>query len=600
MSLHELLDAAKQHVAAQRFADAVGMVEPLLASASSPAEAGETLYQLVRLLVDAGDSGGALEIIRRAVRAGVVDSRLLLQAWVLVRRRDGWAATAPIGRDRLVADPAECTAWVDLGSAFVDEGDHDNAQRAFRRALLADPGDLYARFVAERNLPRLYRDEAEIVQARAAYTAGLATLESHVCSASRRSMGQALGGINTLTNFYLAYQAQDDRALQTQYGDIVGAIVRRAFPAPSVHRKRRRERPRIAFVSYCLSLHTVLKLFIGWLERIDRTRFELVAIHLGEVSDYGTERVRRSVDHFFHLPRSWHRVASKLAELAPDAIIYPEIGMAPQTLMLGALRLAPVQCVAWGHPVTTGLREMDYFLSSELMEPPDGDAHYTERLVRLPNLSIYYNRPGPIPPRARQDLPVPADGILYLACQSTFKYLPQHDDIYPAIAAEVPDARFLFILDTAKVAHAIFSNRLVAAFERHGLDPARHCHFMPRLDPLTYLAVNRIADVFLDSFEWSGGNTSLEALAYGVPALTCPGRFMRGRHTFAMLRRMDLLEGIAEDPADYVRKAARLGREPGLREEIRGLTVERAPRLYGDRAAIDGFARFLDWAIAQS
>ena len=59
-------------------------------------------------------------------------------------------------------------------------------------------------------------------------------------------------------------------------------------------------------------------------------------------------------------------------------------------VMLAALWLAPIQCASWGHPDTTGLPTIDYFLSGELMEPPDADEHYTERLVRLPNLAIYY------------------------------------------------------------------------------------------------------------------------------------------------------------------------------------------------------------------
>ena len=64
--------------------------------------------------------------------------------------------------------------------------------------------------------------------------------------------------------------------------------------------------------------------------------------------------------------------------------------MDPLAGRLAAQRLAPVQCVAWGHPETTGMPTLDYFLSSDLMEPPDGEAHYTEHLVRLPNLGLCY------------------------------------------------------------------------------------------------------------------------------------------------------------------------------------------------------------------
>ena len=73
-----------------------------------------------------------------------------------------------------------------------------------------------------------------------------------------------------------------------------------------------------------------------------------------------------------------------------DALLYPEIGMDPVCAKLAALRLAPVQAVGLGHPMTTGLPTMDAFLSSALMEPEDGEDWYTEQLVRLPNLGILY------------------------------------------------------------------------------------------------------------------------------------------------------------------------------------------------------------------
>jgi len=56
-------------------------------------------------------------------------------------------------------------------------------------------------------------------------------------------------------------------------------------------------------------------------------------------------------------------------------LVYPEIGMHPPTMQIAALRLAPVQCTAWGHPLTSGLPTVDYYLSSELMEPENEQAH---------------------------------------------------------------------------------------------------------------------------------------------------------------------------------------------------------------------------------
>ena len=81
----------------------------------------------------------------------------------------------------------------------------------------------------------------------------------------------------------------------------------------------------------------------------------------------------------------------------PHILIYPEVGMGPVAAQLAAQRLAPTQCNFAGHPETSGYPTLDYFLSSELMEPPDGQEHYTERLIRLPNMATYYEPVVPQP-----------------------------------------------------------------------------------------------------------------------------------------------------------------------------------------------------------
>src|SRR3979409_696472 len=91
---------------------------------------------------------------------------------------------------------------------------------------------------------------------------------------------------------------------------------------------------------------------------------------------------------------AWRRA---ILDDAPHVLIFPEIGMDKVSAQLAAQRLAPVQCASWGHPVTSGFPTIDYFISSDLMEPRGAANHYSEKLIRLPNLSIYYE-PADVPP----------------------------------------------------------------------------------------------------------------------------------------------------------------------------------------------------------
>ncbi len=127
--------------------------------------------------------------------------------------------------------------------------------------------------------------------------------------------------------------------------------------------------------------------------------------------------------------------------------------------------------------------------------------------MRLPNLSIHYS-----PPRVEQasvtraDLGAPEDGVLFWCCQSLFKYVPRHDDIFPRIAREVGACQFVFIRHPSDQVTEIFQARLARAFAAHGLAWDRYCVFSERLGAPQFAAAMRVADVFLDSACWSGCN----------------------------------------------------------------------------------------------
>jgi len=197
--------------------------------------------------------------------------------------------------------------------------------------------------------------------------------------------------------------------------------------------------------------------------------------------------------------------------------------------------------VSWGHPSTTGYPTIDYFLTSEAMEPPDGADHYTERLVRLPNLSIYYEPaivdPAPI---ERPEFGLRPDACMFWCGQSISKYLPRHDEVFPLIAKEAPHNQFLLIDFGAlgRTSSERFQRRLQRAFAAHGLDSSKHCAFCGRLNSARFSALLHFSDVYLDSIGWSGVNTTLEGLQHDLPIITIAAPLMRGRHTLGILREM--------------------------------------------------------------
>jgi protein O-GlcNAc transferase len=276
-------------------------------------------------------------------------------------------------------------------------------------------------------------------------------------------------------------------------------------------------------------------------------------------------------------------------------LVHTDIGMNPITLQLAALRLAPIQCKGWGHPVTTGLPTVDYYLSSDLMEPEDADRHYSETLVRLPNLALCFTPPQlPLAPKSRKELGIDPDRFIYLTTQSIFKYLPQHDDIYPKIARAIPHASFVFLANQSQAATKKFFDRLRMAFRAYGLNADQYCRFSPRLTLMDFYSLNLAADVLLDTFDWSGGKTTLEAIGCGLPVITCPGRFMRGRHAYAMLKMMGITSTIASDKSSYCQLAIRMAADKVFYTGVKNEFLRRRNKVFSDRTigrALEDFYR---------
>jgi predicted O-linked N-acetylglucosamine transferase (SPINDLY family) len=269
--------------------------------------------------------------------------------------------------------------------------------------------------------------------------------------------------------------------------------------------------------------------------------------------------------------------------------------MDTSTIKLAALILTPVQCASWGHPITTGMSSIDYFLSSDLMEPQDGTEHYSEKLVRLPNLSIWYEQASLAHDFSLNNAisGLKQNEVIFLCCQNLLKYLPRYDDIFPAIARQVDNARFVFISSLVPELTDTFMKRLAMVFQNNGLNAADHVSVVPQLNEADFLAINARADIFLDSIEWSGCNTVLESLPFNMPIVTLPGRFMRGRHAYAILKMMGVEETIAADVPDYVSIAVRLATDTSWRKCVSNRISREKHRIYRDRDCITGLEQFL-------
>lgn len=497
-------------------------------------------------------------------------------------------------------NPDDAEAWYQRGRCLLEISRNEEAAADLAQALALAPGHADARFAAcFAELPVIYRDESEIAQCRAAYEQKLRELLNDVERGVLK--GDLIKAIGARHPFLLAYQGSNDRALQQIYGEMIGKVIARRFsPAPLPPPPAPGEPIRVGIVSSFFYRHSNWKIPIkGWISQLDRSRFHVTGYHLGAIHDEQTDAAARLCDRFVHRTLDTDGWRREILADAPHALIYPGLLMDVSSLQLAAQRLASVQCNSWGHPETSGLSTVDYFLSSDLMEPPDAQACYTEKLVRLPNLSIYYEPVAAEPVSVtREGLGLRAGATAFWSAQSLFKYLPQYDDVFVRIAQAVGDCQFVFLrhFGAPRVTQLV-RERLERAFSAAGMRAEHHCVFLNRMSQSQFAAAAGLCDVFLDSIGWSGCNSALECLPQALPIVTFEGPTMRGRHSAAILRMIDVTDTIAATVDDYVAIATRLGQDTQFRQTMSSRMAENRHRLYEDRAPVIALENFLEGAV---
>jgi protein O-GlcNAc transferase len=511
-------------------------------------------------------------------------------------------------QEALKANPTFADAYYNLGNALNEHNKPDEAIAAFDKAILCKPNHFMAHWArCMARLKDIYQDRDDIQNSRKRYVDELIRLRDTIFSGTPQDIEAAAEAVGSSQPFYLAYQGLNDREIQQIYGDMVCRIMASRYPewsdvTPTMPLLAPKEPVRIGIVSGYFYHHSVWKIPIrGWIMNIDKQRFSLYGYYTGKKKDEATRVARQYFDYFVEDIYSFEELCRRIREDNLHVLIYPEIGMDPTTVRLAALKLAPVQCVSWGHPDTSGLPTMDYYLSSDLIEPTDADDHYTEKLIRLPNMSVYYS-PLDMPHADvnRETFGLRQTAILYHCCQSLYKYLPQYDEVFPRIACHVGDCQFLFSSDkkSSRVTEK-FRLRIKHAFNRFGLDANDYAVFLPFLDVGRYNAIYNLADVFLDPIGWSGCNTAFEAVAHNLPVVTFPSMLMRGRETSAILTMMGITETIAKSLDEYIEFAGKLGKDPAWRKQLSEKIAANRGLIYQDKKCITALEHFLERVVKE-
>lgn len=571
-----------------------------IAAQADPGDARVTL-KLAEAQIAAGDNTSAITLLQDIARRGG-SSEELQQCGRLLLDASSTDAAMAIAR-RLLETGPDAGDWLREFCRQLRKNSLLAESRQLLGELRARTGDdekrLRIDIAAALGLPNTYTGKTELHKVRAEYGTRLGEL-TRTYQPERIARIAPNPEALLWDNFLLAYQGENDCELQGKFGTWLSASLQALLPQFAQARQQgARARPRLALVSSRFHKCTVGSYFTSWVEFLAQAGWELLLVHVGDTRDALTLRLANAAQGEIALSGSLENAARTLQSLEADIIVYPELGMDLRTIGLAALRLAPVQVSAWGHPDTTGLPTIDTFLSCAEMEPANAAGHYTETLLTLPGLGTRYLShpvPEPVP---RTQIGLPETGTLYLVPQSLFKLHPDNDFVYVDIARRDPTAVFVLFDTRESGAREVFDARIARAFSAAGIGSAKRWLFLPPRERADYLRVNMACDVMVDTLHFSGGNTSLDALHAGLPIVTCPGALMRGRQSMAMLRHLGLHELIVDSPHRLAELAVEVAHDPVRRAALGKQIHSGLPELAGSDAPLHALDAHLKSLLAK-
>jgi len=465
-------------------------------------------------------------------------------------------------------NPKNTTALNNLGEYNQEIGNEESSIEFYKKALKLEPKNLRSKWLMMNTFPIIYKDSDQINYYKKHFDENLNSLEELIKKDNYFKIKEIVSALNSSSNFYLHYQGSDITSLQKRYASLLHKLSKYVYP--QFHKKipynKSANFTKIGFVSSFFFEHVISKLFKNWIIKINKNKFKTFVYHTGIDNDQTTDLIKKNCFNFFN-KTNIDSVINKVISDKLDILIFLDIGMDPRLQIMTPLRLAPIQCSAYGVPVTTGIENIDYFFTGEVMETDDSHNHYSEKLVKLPDLGVYYDTPLRIHKSEINNKK--NDGITnFISLQSNFKLLPQHDHIYFDIIKENPKSKFTFISTKNEFIAEKFKKRLIKISKDKGLIFKDFFIFYPQTSYENYINLIYKSDIVLDSLDWSGLNTSLEAINLDKPIITLPSNFMRGRHTSGVLKILKIDELICSSKKEYIDLAVKLSTDLEFKEKI--------------------------------
>jgi predicted O-linked N-acetylglucosamine transferase (SPINDLY family) len=495
-------------------------------------------------------------------------------------------------RKAIEIKPGLAQAHSNLGMLLHRKGRWQEAVNSHRESVALEPNSVALRWcLTMSQLSNVYETADAAEKALLQFETELNNLDQFIVEERLKGAEKAVGKMQP---YFIAYLDNNNKKLLTQYGDICHRVMKywqkenNIFRTEEQKSKENKTKIKIGIISSHIRYHSVWNAFLkGIVTQINKDQFSLYIYYLDTKRDEETQIAEKNSFKFISGKKSLLDWSQLILQDDLDIGFFPEIGMHDKTLQLASMRLAKSQCTSWGHPETSGLPTIDYYISSELTEDSSSPENYSETLICLKNLGCYFDPPsletGDMSLLIENGVDLSSNILLCLGPPN--KFHPNHDNIYIEVLRNISNCQFIFMRDDSG-AYKVIQERLVLKLKENGISPEGKIIFLPYLSRQGFNTLMSVGRVLIDNKYFSHFNTTMQALGCNLPVVTMQGRFMRSRATAGILKRIHMDELVVATPEIYINIIIKLINDEKYYESVKSRIKSNVDLLYRDSVAI--------------
>ncbi|WP_269625306.1 tetratricopeptide repeat protein [Prochlorococcus marinus] len=498
-------------------------------------------------------------------------------------------------RKTIEIKPDYAEAYMNLGNLLEDLGKEKEANKQLLLALEKKPNNILFFISSKLKLSPIMNNIEQINTERKEYQRQLKKLKNN------KNIYYESADIFNTNIFYLAYQNRlDDKVILEELSNTISKVEGITFKGFSREKylatSSKRTNLKLGVCSAFLrESHTIGKLYTKVLLDLVKAGIEVnIYIPPNTISHSELDLVRNNFERVNCLPKSPQKASKLIVADNLDVLFYPDIGMSSYTYILALSRLALVQATSLGHPNTSGIKNIDYFITNDIV-PHHPSSSYTERLIKFSRLPFNYPTPKINESKLNSTSIINSDNHFKIGLtQSLFKFHPDFDQVLESILSEIKNAYLILLKDKQEYKTRNLKNR----WKKQSNLLLERSIFLNRMSKDDFINTTKNCHIMLDPFYFGSGNTFYEAMAFGIPFITYPFS-QRGSLVASGYKQMGVKKPpIAESKEDYINWCKKYANNSLFLKNTKDELKERAHKyLFNDHEIYKEYYTFFTEAV---